>query len=164
VKRTSIWVCLMMVVVVLLSQGASASGNVLIGVVNVDLVIEQSQAGQLANNDLMALITSWQSQLDELEATILEMQEQLGEGASTPELDELVGRYQTMAVEAEYAIQQRADELYQLLLQDIAAVVNLVGARDGYTMIAEASSIFYYEAQVDVTSEIIREYDRLLNE
>ncbi|HBG00808.1 MAG TPA: hypothetical protein DDW87_04460 [Firmicutes bacterium] len=92
---------------------------------------------------------------------MLELQE------ANPESEELPGLvedYQIAAAEAEYVIQQRAEELYQLLLQDIALVARTIGERDGYTIIAETSSLFYYGPHVDLTPEVIREYNRLLSE
>mgnify|MGYP000906736898 FL=1 len=159
-KRTGIYVFLI-VGVLLLGSGVSAAANALIGVIDLDVVMDQSEAGKLANGDLGNLIAGWQETLDSLEAAILELQE------ANPEAEELPGLvedYQIAAAEAEYVIQQRAEELYQLLLQDIALVARMIGERDGYTIIAETASLFYYESHVDLTPEVIREYNRLLSE
>lgn len=173
-KRTSIWALLMIVGILLWSTSVGASNNVLIGVVDVDLVMEQSDAGKLANADLSNLITNWQDKLDSLETVIVVLTEEIeGSEASlsaeklegkNQELESLLEQYQIAAAEGELEIQRRAEELYQLLLQDISLVIRLIGTREGYTIIAETSSLFYFGPQVDLTPEVIREYNKLLNE
>ncbi|HBG00807.1 MAG TPA: hypothetical protein DDW87_04455, partial [Firmicutes bacterium] len=70
-KRTGIYVFLI-VGILLLGSGVSAAANALIGVIDLDVVMDESDAGKLANGDLGNLIAGWQETLDSLEATILE--------------------------------------------------------------------------------------------
>ncbi len=159
--KRSLYVIFALVGMLLLTSGIQASANVLIGVIDIDRVMDESDAGKLANEDLGQLIAGWQATLDSLEATIVELQET---NPDSEELPALIEDYQIAAAEGEHAIQQRADELYLLLLQDIAMIARIIGERDGYAIIAETASLFYYESQVDISADVILEYNRLLNE
>ncbi|NMB00842.1 MAG: BamA/TamA family outer membrane protein [Firmicutes bacterium] len=173
-KQAKVWMFVVMVGVLLWSGSVGASNTVLIGIFDIDTVIEQSNAGILADNDLRGLIAAWQEHVDSLETAIVELMDELENPATSlsseqvavkeGELQALLEQYQLAVAEAEYNIQLRAEELHELLLQDIAAVVALIGDRGGYTLIADTTNIFYFGSHIDITAEVINEYNRLLAE
>lgn len=171
-KRVGDWIVLGVLVFVLFIGTASASANVLIGVVNSELVIEQSDAGHLANADLAIVVRSWQDLLGAKEQDIEALMQDIETNSDQlsaedmvgkqQELNELIQEYASLEAEAEHEIQTQALELRNLILQDIAHITGIIGRREGYTLITDASMVFYHGPQIDITAEVIREYNKLL--
>ncbi len=66
-----------------------------------------------------------------------------------------------MVEQFEAEIQAAAQTLREQLLSDIEVVVRMVGEARGFDLVLEASDVYFYRRVVDLTFEVIREYDHL---
>lgn len=142
-----------------------------IGIVDLAIVIDESSAGKKANAELNNLIASRQSALDALEADIVALETELEVAESTlseevkqvkaAQLDDLVTQYLTRMNEYEAEIQQLAQALQNQILSEIGAVLQWFGDNKDYSLILDSSTALYFRRVVDLTWEIIREYDDL---
>lgn len=59
-------------------------------------------------------------------------------------------------------LQRKDSELTAVILKDLQEVLREIGERDGYTMIFEESSsaVLYGKKSIDLTDELLREYNR----
>lgn len=168
--RTSLRIVLTVAIIVL-AGAVVASAQSRVGVVDLAIVIDESKAGQEANTALNAFIAERQAAADDLAARWQELADALEEGDESLSEEEREALQAEMeAAEAEYiaAVEQfeaeiaaAVDELRQYILNDIGIVLQRVAEARGFDLIVDASSAYYYRRVVDLTFEVIREYDEL---
>lgn len=157
------------VLMVGLLGGAMAGAQSKIGIVDLAIVIDESDAGKAANAQLAQFIAARQADLDTLEGQITGLETELsGESlaaadrsAKQTQIDQLVNDYMTRMNTYENEIQQVANVLRQNVLAEIGAVLQWYGDNNGFDMILDASAVLYYRRVVDLTYDIIREYNAL---
>lgn len=142
-----------------------------IGIVDLAIVIDESSSGKQANAEINELIAVHQSALDALEDEIVALETELEDAgetleeavraAKTAQLDELVAKYLADMNQYETEIQQRAQMYQNQILNEIGAVLQWFGDNKDYSLILDSSVALYYRRTVDLTWEIIREYDTL---
>lgn len=149
---------------------AVAAETVKIGIVDLSILLTESRAGKDANAQLTELITARQSELDEREAAVLALQTELNEATDLSdadrarkeeELNTLVTEYLALAEVYEAEIQNLAETLRNQLLNEIGAVLQWYGDQREYTAILDVDAVLYYRRVVDLTWDILREYDEL---
>lgn len=168
-KKVSLLVVMAMIAIIAVPRVLAA--EVKVAVMNLNTVIEHSDAGKAANAELAVLIESKQKQVDAKGAVIEQLNKELSEKgeslkpeekeAKQAELDQLIVEYQQLAAQAEAEIQARAQELRNQILAEIGEVLRIIGDRAGYTMILDISMVHYYSHVIDITTEVIRTYNQL---
>jgi outer membrane protein len=147
----------------------AGAAQIKIGVIDTNTVIGQSDAGRAANDSLARFIESTKADLTKRQKAIEDMRQSLDD-ASTPaeerekktlELDQLENELQAMISEAQKAIDNQAEEYRKLVLEDVGKVLALIAEENGYHVIIDSSSVFYYARLVDITWEVIRKYNDL---
>lgn len=171
--RTNTATIIATVFIVLVATAAgSAAGRV--GVVDLAVVIDESKAGKEANAALNAFIAERQLAADELEARWQQLADDLEAAESSlgdeepealrAELDAAAAAYVAAVDEFEAEIDGALQALRDHILSEIGIVLQRVGDARGFDMIVDSSSVFYYRRVVDLTFEVIREYDDLWEE
>lgn len=169
VKRDASLAAVVLLLTLTLPLAASAADRV--GVIDLGTVIDESQAGREANAVLNRFIEErqqwlvpYEERLDDLLARLNGEDEALSAGeraALQAEFDELAQEYFAMVEQFEAEIQAAAQTLREQLLSDIEVVVRMVGEARGFDLVLEASDVYFYRRVVDLTFEVIREYDHL---
>ncbi len=168
-----VWRLLVLVTVVVLAAPAALALEAKVGVLDLNQVLEQSEAGKVATAELAALVESKQRLVDEMGAVIDKLNlELLAKADSLPqnereakqaELEQLIADYQQTAAQAEAEIQGRAQELQHQILAEIGEVLRFIGERDGYMVILDVTMVHYYSPVSDITAEVIRTYNEARN-
>jgi len=161
------WALLLAILTAAAVPVAAAEGKV--AVMDLDMIITESEAGKVAAAQLEALIQEKQALVDTRAEAILELQGEL-EAASAQgredaskqeELQRLVAEYQQLVEDSEAEIQARAAEMRNQLLSEIGEVVRRIGIRDNYALILDVSLVHFYTQAIDITWDVIREYNSL---
>lgn len=153
-----------------MALSASALAADRVGVINLELIMEESKAGKQANAVLQAaveerrqLLAPQEARLEEL-AAILDNGDTLSEeerAATQAEFDALAEEYVAAVNRYDAEVQQLLEQLRSQLLADIGVVLQRVGDSRGFDLILDISAAYYFRRTVDLTFEVIREYDDL---
>ena len=159
---------LLAILLVLSVTVAVSAAGVKIGVVDINTILTQSEAGKRANAELATLVAERQAavqqQQQQAEALRKELEKLAG---ATPEqkkekqaqLDKATAEYQSQVAAANAEIQKRAEEARTRLLQEIGAVMAKLTQEGDYSVILEARTVYFYAPVVDLTWEVIRRYN-----
>lgn len=140
-----------------------------VGVVDLALIMEESKAGKQANALLAAAVEERRQALAPQEAQLEELAALLENGslsdderaAKEAEFDALAQEYIAAVNQADAEVQQLLEQLRSQLLADIGVVLQRVGDSRNFDLILDVSSTYYFRRTVDLTFEVIREYDDL---
>lgn len=159
------------VVLVVVAAAAVVSAQSRVGVVDLAIIIDESRAGKEANAVLDAFIAERQQEADELAARWQELADALEaddgslsdeeRGALQAEVEAAAVEYAAAVEQFELEIAMAIEALREQILSDIGIVLQRVGDARGFDMIVDSSSVYYYRRVVDLTFEVIREYDDL---
>ncbi len=147
---------------------ACSARDYLIGVIDVTLIMEQSIAGKRADAQLAAEISARQAVADERRAELQILRTRLDtetlaadvRAALETDYTKLLSDYQQLVTQSENEIQSIAAQLRDQLLKEIGQIVGIIAQREGYTLILEAANVVYYGRHVDISAEVIREWDK----
>ena len=160
------WVLVMVVLMSAVVPVMAAEAKV--AVMDLNMVITESEAGKAASAQLEALIRERQAAVDEKAEAIRELQEEVAEAALTNkrtsgqrELDQLIPEYETLVAQSEAEIQAKADEMRSQILVEIGEVLRVIGEQENYSLIVDTSIVHYYTQAIDITWEVIRRYNEL---
>ena len=151
------------------SGGASAGGD-LVGVVNLERILRETEQGRRAAATLQEEGGALQAQLDQyrerLEERAAAIQEAQSGGAPEARVQRMVGEYQELAGEAQQAqaslqsqLQQRQEALTTPILNAVRRIASDVGARDGYSLILDRAGVPFAEDTTDLTDLIIAQIE-----
>lgn len=168
-KRHAVIGAVVLLLMLALSAVASAADRV--GVIDLALIIDESKAGRQANTLLNAFIEERRQELLPLETQLQELVEALENGAESmsdderaaleAEVDALAEEYVSLLDQFEADVDAAVQSLRQQILADIGVVLQMVGDSRGFDLIIDTSTAYYYRRVVDLTFEVIREYDDL---
>lgn len=168
-KRSAVVVGVVLALTFALAAVASAADRV--GVIDLALIIDESKAGRQANTLLNEFIAQRQQELAPYEERLAAMLEQLeNEADALPEeeraaletgFDELAQEYFALLEQFEAEVAAAVEALREQILADIGVVLQMVGDDRGFDIIMDAANVYYYRRVVDLTFEVIREYDDL---
>jgi len=162
------WTVIVGVIVMLISGGALAA-DVKIGVIDFQRVLKESAAGKAAQEEIT-------QKGKEMEASLQEKKDEIDELRSRLERESLVmNRDQREEKEREIRIkindakslQKKYMEdfkgyearLIKKIQQEFFDMVEEIGKQEGYTLILERVGVLYAADAVDITDELIRQYD-----
>lgn len=169
-KRFIVALCWALVLPLFVVNVGAAAGK--IGVLDVNIVIEQSVAGKEAQAILESFVAERQQLVREKEAERDELELALtddGAGRSSEETAALQQRVENVTAELtqlvrefEHEIEAAVNDLRDQLLADIVIVTQLFGEENGYDLILDAAQVAFARDAIDVTEQIVRKYDELL--
>jgi outer membrane protein len=158
------------VLVPLVSPAADAS-DFKTGVVDLNKVLNESDAGRRAKVDLEGLIKSKQSQIDEKGKAAEKLKNDMEKQASilTPdarkakeeELERLVRDYQRLVTDANAEVKKKENEVMGSILGELKELIAKVGRDEKYTLILEAvpAVVLYYDKALDITDRMTKAYN-----
>lgn len=166
------YITLITIALVLAASSVVFGATTRIVVLDLNTVINESQAGKAANAELAALVATKQAEVDEMWAEIESFSQELDaqsesltdeeEAAKQEELDGMVAEYEQAVADADAEVQAKAQEFRNQIIADIAEVLRVVSAEEGYDLILDISMVHYYSQLIDITWEVIRKYNYLL--
>ena len=157
----------------IVSPGLSAE-TFMVGVMDQQVVIEQSKAGKRAVDELKAYSTSRQKIINSDEQELKELQQAIQEGKLADSAkQEKQGQfqvkmeaYQRRLADFNREVQQKQRDMVAEYSKKIQAAAQAVGDKNGYVAIldkgitAVMKVVLYHQPALDVTDQVVKEFDR----
>jgi outer membrane protein len=148
---------------------AAQQSGIRLGVVDVQLVLNQSQKGVAMKQRLDQERATRQRELDARQQEVMKLQAEFEKQA--PLLSEQAKRERSevlqrkvrdvrrMAEDANRDFDKRVREAEVEITREILAIVQEYGKDQGFTVVLERSTLVYAAPTVDITTEVIKRYD-----
>jgi outer membrane protein len=150
-----------------------AADSVKFGAMDLQKVLNESDAGKKAKSDLEDLIKSKESIIDEKGKTVEKLKGELEKQASVlsadakkkkqDELEKLLREYQRTAQDSQAEVKKKEGELTDTIIKEIREIVEKIGADEGYTLIIEKGIVLYSSKGIDITDTVINKYNESKN-
>jgi len=148
---------------------AAASADFKVAFVDMQRALNESNAGHKAKNDFRSEIMRLQNKLQRQQSEVQALKDELDKKGMLMRDDErrnLQDDYARKARDFERTYKDSKDELQQkdnevtgAIIRDLAYVVRNLGERNGYTVILEKGSLLWAAPSIDITDQVIREYN-----
>lgn len=147
-----------------------AFSEIKIGVINAQQVIQQTKKGKEITSRLEQLGQGKQKQVESMREEIKKLENEL----TSPALNTQTREKKNMALQnkrtelkrfiedAQREMQQKSQTELSTLRQDIMPVIEKIGKEKGFTIILDltTSGIAYFDRAIDITNDVIAEYDK----
>ncbi|MCF8036978.1 MAG: OmpH family outer membrane protein [Desulfobacteraceae bacterium] len=148
---------------------ASAADVAKIGVVDFQKVIQESEAGQQVQERIQKQGRKMESELQELGKQIEGLQKQLSrdsmvmskEKRQEKQREMEIKRYDFQSKKKEYESEFREmqSELVGKMQEEILAIAEGIGKKEGYLLIVEKNAAVYYPDSIEITDKVIKKYN-----
>jgi outer membrane protein len=145
-----------------------------VGVINQQLVIEQTKAGKRALEELKAYSITRQKIINADDQELKELQDAIQDGKLTDsarqekqaQFQVKLEAYQRRLADFNREIQQKQREMVAEYSKKVQAAAQAVGERNGYVSIIDKGNeammkiVLYHQPALDVTDLVVKEFDR----
>jgi outer membrane protein len=148
---------------------AAAATDMKVAFVDMQRALNDSNAGKKAKNDFRAEISRLQGRLQRQQEEVQSLKDELdrkGPLMRDEERRNLQDDYTRKLRDFENAykdskeeLQQKDNEVTGAIIRDLAYVVRNLGERGGYTLVLEKGSLLWAAPSIDITDQVIREYN-----
>lgn len=164
-----IWFVPAVVALLAVVSTAAASADLKVAFVDMQRALNDSNAGKKAKGQFTSEISRLQTRLQRQQQEVESLKDELDRKGPLMRDDErrnLQDDYTRKLRDFERNYKDSKDELQQkdrevtgAIIRDLAYVVRNVGERDGYTLVMEKGSLLWAAPSIDITDEVIREYN-----
>ncbi len=140
-----------------------------IGVIDLQRIVDESEAGKKASADLNILAKSKQSLIEEKGKTIERLKSDLEKQLSVlseetkksknEELEKLWREYQRLLQDSDAELRKKDTELKKMIIREIFEIAEKFGVEEGYTLVVDKGFILYSNKDVDITDKVIKKYN-----
>ena len=159
------------------AQAAPAQTTIKIGTISIQKILEESKAGQQAQKTLQAELVRQKSKLEKDQDGVALMKSEIEKKSSVwsddvradkeREYQKKLRELKLKSDDAKYAMQQLEKKIMEPILKDLNDVIEVVGKREGFTMIFENSlkglrsknGLLYADKAIDVSDLVRKELD-----
>jgi len=145
-----------------------------VGVMNQQVVIEQSKAGKRALEELKAYSTTRQKIINADDLELKELEQTIQDGKLTDsarqekqgQFQAKMEAYQRRLTDFNREIQQKQREMVAEYSKKIQAASKAVGEKNGYVAVIDKGNevamkiVLYHQPALDVTDQVVKEFDR----
>jgi outer membrane protein len=145
-----------------------------VAVMNQQAVVEQSKAGKRALEELKAYSMSRQKIINADDQELKELQQAIQDGKLTDsakqekqgQFQAKLEAYQRRLADFNREIQQKQREMVAEYMKKVQAAAQAVGEKNGYVAVIDKGSeagikiVLYYQPALDVTDQVVKEFDR----
>ncbi|MCP3891106.1 MAG: OmpH family outer membrane protein [Desulfobulbaceae bacterium] len=153
--------------------GNSTAAEVKIGIMNVQKIIVQCDAGTAAkvrfDKKMKELQTKFKSEEEELKKLQEEIKKKSSAWSEEKKAEKIrdfqkSGReLQAKTEDARFEMKQMQDKELEPILKALEKVVNKYGANNGYTTILDAkNSVIYFDKSVDISDAIVKKLNKAM--
>ena len=142
-----------------------------LAVVDIQKILNDSEAGKKAKVDLETLIKSKQAHIDEQGNAIEKMKIDIEKQASVlsadarkakeDEMEKKIREYRRLVQDSQAELKKKEGELTEAILREINEMVNKIGETEGYSVILEKGTVVYSDKRMDITDTVIKNFDEL---
>lgn len=147
---------------------ASAEAEAKIGVMNVQKVINLSDAGKLAKTRFEGRMKELQEKFKTEEESLKNLQKEIEKKSSVwseqkkqekaREFQKMRREFQAKTEDARFELKQLQEKELEPILKALEGVVKSYGKKNGYTMILDIKSgVIYFEESAEISEEITKE-------
>ncbi|HHW21101.1 OmpH family outer membrane protein [Thermodesulfovibrio thiophilus] len=141
--------------------------EVKIGVVDLYKILNESEEGKKAVNDLQVMLEQKQKALSDKQNKIQSLKEELDKKRAVlsedirkskeEEIERLSRDFQRTATDYQVELQKKQNEITQSMLKEIRQLINEFAQKEGYNLIIEKAEqiILYTTPEVEITDKII---------
>jgi outer membrane protein len=154
----------------ILPVSAQAEEAIKIGILDLQKVLNECDAGKKAKTDLEALIKSKESAIEkkgvEIEKLKSELQKQVSvlsaeaRKSKEDELEKLLRDYQRIVQDSQAEVKKKEGELTEAIIKGVHDLVDEMGKKEGYTVIIEKTLSLYANEDLDITDDVIKRYNK----
>jgi outer membrane protein len=136
------------------------------GSVDIQKLLNESDAGKKAKSELESLIKSKQSVINDKEKTVEKLKADLEKQTSVlsadarkskeDELEKQVREYQRLVQDSQAEVKKKEAELTDAILKDVKELIDKIGEQEGYALIVEKSMVIYASQNTDITDIVMK--------
>ena len=167
-------ICVMVGIVLLLfvwSSNSLAADNK-IGFINVREIIQTSNAGKKAGEELKKVAERKQSEISSEEKELKSLKEDLVKKGSVltaaarrekeTKYQKKLRDYQLLVNDANEDLQKKDQEIFQKLMPEILKVIRAIAEKEKYTLIIDVATmpVPYFDKTNDLSKRVIEEYNK----
>jgi outer membrane protein len=167
-------ICVIAGILVLLfvwSSNSLAADNK-IGFINVREIIQTSNAGKTAGEELKKVAASKQSGITSAEKELKSLKEDLDKKSSVmtaavrrekeTKYQKKMRDYQLLVNDANEDLQKRDQEIFQKLMPEILKIIRSIAEKEKYTLIIDVATmpVPYFDKTNDLSKRVIEEYNK----
>jgi len=165
------FVCLVLILLLAIPATLLAADTGKFGAIDVQKILNESEAGKKAKTDLEGLIKSKQISIDEKGRSIEKLKADIEKQASVlsadarknkeDDLEKQIREYQRLVQDSQAEIKKKEADLTESILKDIREMIETIGEEEGYTLIIEKGMILFSSKGIDITDSLLKKYDDL---
>jgi outer membrane protein len=162
-------VLLLFIFILVLPLSSLAADSVKFGSIDLQKVLNESEAGKKAKSDLDALIKSRESTIEEKGKAIEKLKGELEKQASVlstdakkkkeDELEKMLREYQRLVQDSQAEVKKKEGELTDTIIKEIREIIEKIGAEEGYALIIEKGLVLYSNKDIDITDMVMKKYN-----
>lgn len=147
----------------------AASADFKVAFVDMQRALNDSNAGHKAKNDFRFEISRLQNKLQRQQGEVAALKDELDKKGMLMRDDERrnlqddytrkLRDFERTYKDSKEELQQKDNEVTGAIIRDLAYIVRNVGERGGYTVILEKGSLLWATPSIDITDQVIREYN-----
>jgi outer membrane protein len=167
-------ICVMVGMVLLLFVWSSISlaADNKIGFVSMREIIQTSNAGKKAGEELKGVAEKKQAEITSAEKELKSLKDDLDKKNSVltaaarrekeTKYQKKLSDYQFLVNAANEDLHRRDQEIFQKLMPDILKVIRAIGEKEKYTLIIDVATmpVPYYDKAYDLSKKVIEEYNK----
>jgi outer membrane protein len=158
-------------VVTLLAMAAAttARADVKLAYVDIQRALNDCRNGKSAKEQFRGRLERVQSQLQGEQSEVQRLKDELEKKGPLMQPDQLQSLQQEYTrklrdFQDDYkntrdSLQQKDNEITSAIVRDLATIVRQIGQKNGYTMVMEKGNLLWAVPSVDITDDVIRDYD-----
>jgi outer membrane protein len=164
IRRVAVFVALLALV-----STAAAAADLKVAFVDMQRALNESNSGKRAKNDFRSEISRLQSKLQRQQGEVQSLKDELDKKGMLMRDEERrnlqddytrkLRDFERSYKDSKEELQQKDNEVTGAIIRDLAYVVRNVGERGGYTVILEKGSLLWAMPSIDITDQVIREYN-----
>ncbi len=146
-----------------------AADPVKFGSIDLQKVLNESEAGAKAKSNLEVLIKSKESVIEEKSKVIEKLRGELEKQVSVlsagakkskeDELEKLLREYQRAVQDSQVEVKKKEGELTEAIIKEVREILEKIGVEEGYTLIIERGMVLYSSKGIDITDSVLKKYD-----
>ena len=142
------------------------------GVIDMVKVVELSEAGKKAKEELSSKIDAAESDIVKRQEELLSLKEEIEKQSMMLSADALAKKereyqdkfleYQRKMQDYNYELQNKQYELMEVIISETNSIVDDIVVDGGYTLILERtnSGVLYFQEDIDLTEDVIKALDK----
>ena len=146
----------------------SISLGVDIACVNTEKIIRESKFIAKAQMELRKELEKYQKQITEKQKKLETLRKEVEQGIlseqakkkKTKQIEALEEELRRLQIEAQAKLTKKRSELEKKVLNRVIEVVKNISQKSNYKAVLDCATMLYYNPQIDITSEVLKELDK----